>query len=137
MQEMHLSGLRQREDQMDQSQRHPAVESPRERRRLLMGNPRPKPLRLADKLLQIRKGLGLSQTQMLTRMGLEDSMHYGRISEYEQGKREPTLMTLLAYARAASVHLEDIVDDDLELPRKLPGTVNYRGSSRKSSSRRR
>jgi hypothetical protein len=36
-------------------------------------------------------------------------------------------MTLLAYARAASVHLEDLVDDELELPRKLPGNVNYRG----------
>jgi transcriptional regulator with XRE-family HTH domain len=101
-----------------------------------MGNPRPKPLRLAEKLLQIRQGLGLSQTQMLTRMGLEETMHYGRISEYEQGKREPTLMTLLAYARAASVHLEDIVDDDLELPRKLPGNVNYRGLPRRSSTRR-
>ena len=77
-------------------------------------------------------GLELSQTQMLERLGLTDSMHYGRISEYEQDKREPTLMTLLAYARAASVHLEDIVDDNFELPRKLPGNVNYRGS-RKSS----
>ena len=59
---------------------------------------------------------------MLTRMGLEETMHYGRISEYEQGKREPTLMTLLAYARAASVHLEDVVDDDLvAVFRKRPG----------------
>ena len=101
-----------------------------------MGNPRPRPMRLAEKLLQIRVGLGLSQTQMLERLGLSDTMHYGRISEYEQGKREPTLMTLLAYARAASVHLEDIVDDDLELPRKLPGTVNYRGLTRKSTRRK-
>src|SRR5687768_3806685 len=101
------------------------------RRRLLMGNPRPRPMRLAEKLLQIRVGLGLSQTQMLERLGLGDSMHYGRISEYEQDKREPTLMTLLAYARAASVHLEDIVDDNFELPRKLPGNVNYRGVTRK------
>lgn len=92
-----------------------------------MGNPRPRPVRLAEKLLQIRTGLGLSQTQMLERLGFSDSMHYGRISEYEQDKREPTLITLLAYARAASVHLEDIVDDNLELPRKLPGNVNYRG----------
>ena len=97
-----------------------------------MGNPRPRPQRLAEKLLQIRVGLGLSQTQMLERLGFGDVMHYGRISEYEQDKREPTLMTLLAYARAASVHLEDIVDDDFELPRKLPGTVNYRGLTRKS-----
>ena len=97
-----------------------------------MGNPRPRPVRLAEKLLQIRTRLGLSQTQMLERLGLTGSMHYGRISEYEQDKREPTLMTLLAYARAASVHLEDIVDDDLELPRKLPGNVNYRGITRRS-----
>ena len=92
-----------------------------------MGNPRPRPMRLAEKLLQIRTGLGLSQTQMLDRLGLGEIMHYGRSSEYEQDKREPTLMTLLAYAHAAGVHLEDIVDDNLELPRKLPGNVNYRG----------
>ena len=89
-------------------------------------------MRLAEKLLQIRVGLGLSQTQMLERLGLSDSMHYGRISEYEQDKREPNLITLLAYARAASIHLEDIVDDNFELPRKLPGKVNYRGLTRKS-----
>ena len=96
-----------------------------------MGNPRPRPLRLAEKLLRIRVGLNLSQTQMLERLGFSESMHYGRISEYEQDKREPTLMTLLAYARVASVHLEDIVDDNFELPRKLPGNVNYRGVSRR------
>jgi transcriptional regulator with XRE-family HTH domain len=98
-----------------------------------MGNPRPRPMRLAEKLLLIRTRLGLSQTQMLERLGFSDTMHYGRISEYEQDKREPNLITLLAYARAASVHLEDIVDDELELPRRLPGNVNYRGITRKSS----
>jgi len=98
-----------------------------------MGNPRPRPMRLAEKLRQIRISLGLSQTQMLERLGYSDSMHYGRISEYEQDKREPSLMILLAYARVAQVHLEDIVDDNFELPRKLPGNVNYRGITRKSS----
>jgi transcriptional regulator with XRE-family HTH domain len=88
-------------------------------------------MRLAEKLLQIRVGLGLSQTQMLERLGLADSMHYGRISEYEQDKREPNLITLFAYARAAGVHLEDIADDNVDLPRKLPGNVNYRGVTRK------
>jgi transcriptional regulator with XRE-family HTH domain len=72
---------------------------------------------------------------MLERLGFGDSMHYGRISEYEQDKREPTLITLLAYARVAGVHLEDIVDDDFELPRKLPGNVNYRGIGRRSNRR--
>jgi len=92
-----------------------------------MGNPRPRPQRLAAKLLQIRERLGLSQTQMLVRLGLEDEMHYGRISQYENDEREPSLMTLLAYARVAGVHLEDIVADEFDLPAKLPGKVNYRG----------
>ena len=89
-----------------------------------MGNPRPRPHRLAGKLRAIREGLGLSQSQMLARLGLEDTMHYGRISQYENDEREPTLMTLLAYAHAAGVHLEDIVSDDLDLPSKLPSNVN-------------
>jgi transcriptional regulator with XRE-family HTH domain len=97
-----------------------------------MGNPRPRPERLAGKLRQIRETLELSQTQMLIRLGLEDSMHYGRISQYENDEREPTLMTLLAYAHVAAVHLEDIVDDNLDLPSKLPGKVHYRGRRHKS-----
>jgi transcriptional regulator with XRE-family HTH domain len=101
-----------------------------------MGSPRPKPLRLAEKLRLIRTQLGLSQTELLERMGLAGTMHYGRISEYEQGKREPSLMTLLAYARTAQVHLEDIVADEFELPRKLPGKVNYRGIARKPPAKR-
>jgi transcriptional regulator with XRE-family HTH domain len=91
-----------------------------------MGNPRPRPERLASKLRQIRESLGLSQTQMLVRLGFEDTMHYGRISQYENDEREPTLMTLLAYVRVAGIHLEDIVDDDFELPAKLPGKVTRR-----------
>ena len=97
-----------------------------------MGNPRPRPERLAGKLREIREKLELSQTQMLVRLGLEDSMHYGRISQYENDEREPTLMTLLAYARVAAVHLEDIVDDELDLPARLPGKVRYRGRRHKS-----
>jgi len=96
-----------------------------------MGNPRPRPEHLASKLRQIRESLGLSQTQMLVRLGFEDTMHYGRISQYENDEREPNLATLLAYARAAGVHLEDIVDDNLALPSKLPGTVIPRRRRRK------
>jgi len=99
-----------------------------------MGNPRPKPKHLPRKLRQIRLGLGLSQTEMLKKLGREESMHYGRISEYERGKREPTLMTLLQYARIAGVHMEDIVDDELDLPATLPGKVKYQGIKRKSKS---
>src|SRR5687768_976463 len=100
-----------------------------------MGNPRPKPERLAEKLREIRTQLGLSQTEMLKRLGLEDLLHYGRISEYEVGKREPTLMTILQYARVAGIHMEDLVDDELDLPAKLLGTVRYKGLKRKRASR--
>ena len=102
-----------------------------------MGSPRPRPERLAEKLLQIRVALGLSQTQMLKQLEMEERLHYGRISEYESGKREPTLMTILQYARVAGVPMENIVDDELDFPAKLPGNVKYHGLKRKSSRKRR
>jgi transcriptional regulator with XRE-family HTH domain len=101
----------------------------------LMGSPRPKPERLAEKLLHIRISLGLSQTQMLRQLEMQERLHYGRISEYETGKREPTLMTILQYARVAGIHMEDIVEDDLDLPTKLPGNVRYQGIKRFSKPR--
>jgi len=102
-----------------------------------MGNPRPKPDRLDEKLRQIRDALGLSQTEMLRHLGLDESMKYARISEYELGQREPPLMTILAYSRLAGVHVEDIIDDELDLPAKLPGNVRYQGLQRKSGVRKR
>ena len=86
-----------------------------------MGNPRPRPIRLAEKLLNIRLALGLSQSEMLRRLGIEGQVNYTQISEYERDKREPTLMVLLEYARVAGVYLEDLVDDELDLPARLPG----------------
>lgn len=100
-----------------------------------MGNPRPKPERLAEKLLQIRSALGLSQTQMLRRLGLEDVISYPKISSYESGDREPTLMVLLQYARVAGVHVEALIDDELNLPENLPGPVKHEEIKRRYSSR--
>jgi transcriptional regulator with XRE-family HTH domain len=85
-----------------------------------MGRTRPKPERLAEKLRQIRLALGLSQTEMLKRLGLEEEMQYARISEYETGLREPSLLTLLEYSRVAGVHMEVLADDNEDLPAKLP-----------------
>ncbi|HYY57877.1 MAG TPA: helix-turn-helix transcriptional regulator [Pyrinomonadaceae bacterium] len=101
-----------------------------------MGNARPKPKRLAEKLQQIRLTLGLSQPEMLRRLGLEDVIQYARISEYETGIREPSLMTLLQYARIAGVHMEVLVDDELDLPEKLPGPTNHDEIKRNFKSRR-
>jgi transcriptional regulator with XRE-family HTH domain len=89
--------------------------------------PRHKQQNLAKKLLSIRNALGLTQFQLVKFMGVGDSLPYHRISEYESGRREPSLSVLLAYARVAGIHLEDIVNDKLELPDKLPGKVKHPG----------
>lgn len=81
--------------------------------------------RLAEKLLQIRQALGLSQSEMLKRLGFEDVLDYKRISEYELGKNEPPLAVLLSYARLAGVCLDRLVDDDLDLPAKLPAKPKH------------
>ena len=89
-----------------------------------MGHARPRQKNLGRKLRQIRETLGVSQPHMPARLGLL-GMHPGRISEYETGEREPALFTLLSYAAVAGVHLEDIVNDKVELPAQLPGKVRY------------
>jgi len=85
-----------------------------------MGYVRRRPERLGEKLRQIRDALGLSQTEMLKRLEAEDLIAYSQISQYETGRREPPLMILLQYARAAGVSMETLADDDLDLPDKLP-----------------
>jgi transcriptional regulator with XRE-family HTH domain len=92
---------------------------------------------LAEKLRQIRNALGLSQSEMYRRLGVEDLMPYTRISKFELDQLEPPLTVLLQYARVAAVHMEDIVDDELDLPAKLPGNVKYQGLKRKPTSRKR
>ncbi|HEV7377870.1 MAG TPA: helix-turn-helix transcriptional regulator [Pyrinomonadaceae bacterium] len=81
---------------------------------------RPKPERLAEKLRQIRFAFGLSQTEMLKRLGVEDLITYHRISDYELGKNEPPLTILLQYARVVNVSTDVLIDDELDLPAKLP-----------------
>jgi transcriptional regulator with XRE-family HTH domain len=80
---------------------------------------------LAEKLLQIRQSLALSQSDLVKQMGVAQMIHYTNISKYELDKNEPPLMILLAYAKLAQVHLEVIVDDEIDLPRRLPGTFDY------------
>ena len=86
--------------------------------------------RLAGKLLQIRVALELSQSDMLRRLGFREILDYKRISEYELGKNEPPLAVLLSYARLAGVCLDVLVDDDLDLPDKLPGKPKHVGAQR-------
>ena len=72
---------------------------------------RPRPKRLASKLLELRQRLCLTQAEMIEVLKLETTT--ARIHEYEAGKREPNLLIILAYARAANVPVEYLIDDDL------------------------
>jgi transcriptional regulator with XRE-family HTH domain len=85
--------------------------------------PRRRQRRLADKLLQIRLAFGLSQSEILDRMGLSNDLYRTNVSSYERGEREPPLFALLEYARLAGVHVEDLIDDGRDLPDRLPGRV--------------
>jgi transcriptional regulator with XRE-family HTH domain len=78
-----------------------------------MGYKRRRPKHLAKKLRAIRKHLGLTQAELVKRLGINESVN--NISKYEHDKNEPPANVMLAYARAVDVPLEQIVDDDLEL----------------------
>ena len=95
-----------------------------------MGNRRDRPRRLAEKLLTIRKTLGLSQSELVNELGLMTGV--ARISEWEHGTREPDLITVLRYARLARVRMVVLADDDLELvipTRKARKKSSLSGSS--------
>ena len=82
-----------------------------------MGHARPRPKRLAEKLLQIREALGLSQKDMakrlaeLARIKVTDK----NVSKYERDNSVPFIEVVLAYARLANVSMNRIVEDDLDL----------------------
>ena len=80
-----------------------------------MGSPRPRPKHLAKKLLQIRLNLGVSQREMVKRLGVSDEIHYNNISKYEHNINEPPLTILLAYARVAGIPVECLIDDKMNL----------------------
>jgi transcriptional regulator with XRE-family HTH domain len=81
---------------------------------------------LAEKLLQIRNALGLSQSDMLRRLGFEQVIDYKRISEFERGRSDPPLAILLKYARIAGVCVDVLIDDKLNLPAKLPAKPKHK-----------
>jgi transcriptional regulator with XRE-family HTH domain len=95
---------------------------------------RQKPLRLANKLLAIRQTLGLSQNELIRHLGMNEDLIQGTISAYELGNREPSLLVLLNYARVAGVYVDVLVDDEVDLPAKLPARPKSEG--RRSSARK-
>ena len=95
---------------------------------------RQQPARLPEKLRQIRLALGLSQDDMVNRLGFT-GMTREYISGFERGVREPPLPVLLAYSRIGGCYLEVLVDDELEMPERIPGSPKYEGIRRTTTSR--
>lgn len=62
--------------------------------------------------------------KLIKRLGVE--LGQNRVSDYELGKGEPPLPLLLRYARLAGVCLERLVDNDLDLPAKLPAKPGHK-----------
>jgi transcriptional regulator with XRE-family HTH domain len=81
--------------------------------------------RLAEKLRDIRIALGLSQNELIRRLGLEDVIYQSNVSGYESGEREPPLPILLKYAQAAGVCLDALANDEIDLPARLPAKPKH------------
>lgn len=81
-----------------------------------MGARELRPKRLAEKLKQIRIGLGLSQNELLEKIGFSEYIFQGNVSQYELGRREPPLPVLLRYAQLAETSVDVLIDDEQNLP---------------------
>jgi len=87
------------------------------------------PKRLAEKLLTIRQKIdgGLSQNELLRKLGLEDELERDRISKYERGTLIAPWYVLLRYSEVANLYLEALLKDDINLPDKLPCNIKSEG----------
>jgi transcriptional regulator with XRE-family HTH domain len=93
------------------------------------------PKRLPEKLREIRVKLGLSQNEMIRRMGLEEGLTREQVSSFELGRRQPNLMTLWAYANAANLYVDALILDSMDLPESLPCLVKSEGTPHPSKSK--
>ena len=76
-----------------------------------------KPARLAEKLKAIRKSLGVTTEELIEKLDCpEVPLYRANITHYEKGRREPPLIVLLKYARLANVHVDELIDDKINLP---------------------
>ena len=94
---------------------------------------RKKPARLAEKLLEIRLKLGLSQNGLIRYLGLTDELEQDYISKFERGVLIPPLHVLLRYAESINVWVEVLIKDSLDLPEKLPSLRKHEGLPRRTS----
>jgi transcriptional regulator with XRE-family HTH domain len=78
---------------------------------------RPQPRRLAEKLKKIREDRKLTLGQMANHLSnCPNPPKPSQIHEFESGRREPHLLCLHEYSKYAGVVLDDLVDDDADIP---------------------
>jgi transcriptional regulator with XRE-family HTH domain len=85
---------------------------------------RRKPERLAEKLLAIRHALALSQSEMLARLDCRDELTANHISKFELDKHEPSLSICYGTHKLRAYGVDVLINDDLDLPAKLPCSAN-------------
>jgi transcriptional regulator with XRE-family HTH domain len=91
------------------------------------------PKELPKKLKFIRSHFSLTLEELgskiereLVKLGFPNIKVYtGSITEFEKGKREPQLPVLLTYAHIANVYVDFLINDNLDLPEKLPASNIY------------
>jgi DNA-binding XRE family transcriptional regulator len=77
-----------------------------------------RPERLAEKLLCVRRKLGLSQMKMGEALGKYDVERHGSsIRAYENEDQLPPILVVLAYARLANISMDLLIDDERDLPK--------------------
>jgi transcriptional regulator with XRE-family HTH domain len=70
---------------------------------------------------------------MLKHLDFHEELFPSNVSQYERGARVPSLPVLLAYARAANIYVDALIDDELEIPDRLPSQTKSEGIRRAAS----
>ena len=86
---------------------------------------RTQPEQLKIKLKTIRIEMEASQQKMaelLKHYAPNEVIVPGHVSDFESGKREPSLPVLLAYSKLSGLSINVLVDDELDLPEHVPAT---------------
>jgi len=81
---------------------------------------RTQPKKLKIKLKTIRVKMEVSQQKMaelLKHYAPNEVIVPGHISDFEAGKREPSLISLLAYSKVSGISVNVLIDDELDLPK--------------------